>query len=107
MSALRAGMSLPQAIGYAADESPPPLGDELRALVEGYLGELTREHRSEGPPGEQAGDELHLKLVLSVQQTRLILGYARELLGAKAAPAAAPAQPAPAATARAPGSRRG
>ena len=32
---------------------------------------------------EQHDQELHVKLVLSVQQTRLILGYARELLGAK------------------------
>lgn len=40
---------------------------------------------------EQQGDELHVKLVLSVQQTRLILGYARELLGARAVPPAPPA----------------
>jgi len=35
---------------------------------------------------EQQGDELFVKLVLSAQQTRLILGYARELLGARPAP---------------------
>ena len=34
VSALRAGMSLPQAIAYAANEAPPPLGDELTALVD-------------------------------------------------------------------------
>jgi hypothetical protein len=41
---------------------------------------------------EQHQEELRIKLVLSVQQTRLLLGYARELLGRGAAPppAAAP-----------------
>ncbi|HSL10683.1 MAG TPA: type II secretion system F family protein [Actinomycetota bacterium] len=34
VSALRAGMSLPQAIGYAAAESRPPLRDELASLVD-------------------------------------------------------------------------
>jgi tight adherence protein B len=34
VSALRAGMSLPQAIGYAAGEAQPPLRDELASLVD-------------------------------------------------------------------------
>jgi tight adherence protein B len=34
VSALRAGMSLPQAIGYAANESPSPLREELAELVD-------------------------------------------------------------------------
>jgi tight adherence protein B len=34
VSALRAGMSLPQSLAYAAGESQPPLADELAALVD-------------------------------------------------------------------------
>jgi tight adherence protein B len=33
-AALRAGMSVPQALDYAADETPKPLGDSLRGLVD-------------------------------------------------------------------------
>jgi tight adherence protein B len=32
-AAVRAGMSVPQAIGYAAQEAEPPIADELRQLV--------------------------------------------------------------------------
>ena len=53
---------------------------------------------------EQADNELHLTLQLTVEQTRLIVGYVRELITPPAtvapSPAPAPAAPAPAAPTR-------